>query len=73
MLIDIKNLGLQDYQTTFQIQNQLREERSKGTIKDTLLLLEHTKVVTVGVRSQEEDFLIPPKDLEKKGFQIHQV
>lgn len=50
--MEVKNLGLQDYRKTWDLQRRLIEERREGLIGDTLLLLEHPPVYTRGISAQ---------------------
>lgn len=54
---EILELGIKDYKETWELQKKLREERRDGTRGDTLVLVEHPHVYTVGVQGSEE---IPP-------------
>jgi lipoyl(octanoyl) transferase len=50
--LDVRRLGLIDYAEALELQNTLVEERRAGRIGDTLLLLEHPPVVTLGVKTR---------------------
>jgi lipoyl(octanoyl) transferase len=50
--IDVRRLGLVEYQAGLDLQKQLVEERRSGAIGDTLLLLEHPPVITLGVKTR---------------------
>lgn len=73
MTIQIQYLGQKPYLEVLELQHQLRERRLAGQIPDTLILVEHPKVITQGVRSEEKDFLIPPEKLKNQGFEIHSI
>ena len=49
-MLDVRWLGRVPYQEALALQGRLVEERRTGRIPDTLLLLEHPHVLTVGVR-----------------------
>ena len=49
-ILDIRRLGRVAYDEALELQRSLVEERRQGRIPDTLLLLEHPHVLTVGVR-----------------------
>ena len=49
-MLDVRRLGRVPYQEALALQGRLVEERRAGQITDTLLLLEHPHVLTVGVR-----------------------
>ncbi len=52
--IDIRQLGIVDYRTAWQLQRDLVDARVAGGT-DTLLLLEHTAVYTAGRRTQPDE------------------
>jgi lipoyl(octanoyl) transferase len=49
---DVRRLGVVPYDAAVELQKQLVEERRTGRIADTLLLLEHPPVITLGVRTR---------------------
>src|ERR1017187_7432463 len=51
-MIDVRRLGLIDYDTALALQQRLVEERRAGSIGNTLLLLEHPPVITLGVKTR---------------------
>jgi lipoyl(octanoyl) transferase len=48
--LDVRRLGLVPYADGLALQRRLVDERKRGTIPDTLLLLQHPHVLTLGVR-----------------------
>ena len=52
--IDVRRLGRVEYHAGLELQKQLVEERRSGAIGDTLLLLEHPPVITLGVKTRGE-------------------
>ena len=50
--IDVRRLGRVDYEAGVELQKQLVESRRAGAIGDTLLLLEHPPVITLGVKTR---------------------
>jgi lipoyl(octanoyl) transferase len=49
-VLDVRRLGVVPYDEALALQRSLVEERRAGRIGDTLLLLEHPHVITLGVR-----------------------
>jgi lipoate-protein ligase B len=47
-LLEILRLGIQPHQKTWELQQELLEKRAGGEINDTLILVEHEAVITVG-------------------------
>lgn len=73
MELNFISLGEKKYQTVLAIQFKLREARRRGRIPDTIVLVEHPRVITSGRRPADDDFLIPPQELKKQGFAVEKV
>ena len=52
--VDVRRLGRVEYEAGVDLQKQLVEARRTGAIGDTLLLLEHPPVITLGVKTRGE-------------------
>ena len=52
--VEVKRLGLIDYQRALDLQRELVERRKRGEIPDQLLLLEHPDVITLGVKTRND-------------------
>jgi len=52
--VDVRRLGLVDYQAGLDLQRELVEQRKRGEIDDQLLLLEHPDVITLGVKTRND-------------------
>jgi lipoyl(octanoyl) transferase len=66
----IRNLGLVDYQYALRLQRELVQERLRDELPDTLLLLEHPAVITIGKSGSEENLLIDKDALYQEGVSI---
>jgi lipoyl(octanoyl) transferase len=55
------------------LQEQLVAQRQRGEIDDTLLLLEHEPVFTLGRNARSENVLFPEEQLRARGFEIFEV
>jgi lipoyl(octanoyl) transferase len=62
-----------DYATAWRLQRQLVEERGHDRRPDTLLLLEHEPVFTVGRRGQRTREWGDEEALRKAGYPVHHV
>ena len=71
--IRILDLGLKDYQEVWALQNRLVKKRISGQIEDTLILVEHFPVITLGRRGKEEEVLASPECLSQKGVTVFHV
>lgn len=73
MTIDVRRLGLVDYAGALELQRTLVEQRRDGEIGDTLLLLEHSPVITLGARSRHAttNIVASPEALAAAGVTVH--
>jgi len=71
--LNILNLGQQVYDDALDLQRQLVAARREERIDDTLILLEHPPVITLGRRGNESNILVSPQWLAEQGIQVHRV
>jgi lipoyl(octanoyl) transferase len=71
----VRKLGLTDYQAGLDLQRELVEQRKRGEIVDTLLLLEHPDVITLGVktRSDRSHILESDETLTAQGVAVFET
>jgi lipoyl(octanoyl) transferase len=69
-VINVLQLGRIDYQTALELQGTLVELRQRGAIGDTLLLLEHTPVITLGRNAKAENVLASREQLSSGGIEL---
>ena len=62
-MLDVRELGSVPYEEAQALMKDLQQQRIEGTIPDTLLILSHPEVVTVGPRARN-DGIAPPSDYE---------
>lgn len=62
--------GLVPYASAGQWQRSLVEQRKAGQIEDTLLLLEHTPVITLGRNASKQHLLSSTEVLAKEGIEV---
>jgi len=65
----INDLGRKNYETVLSLQKDLQEQRIKGDIPDTLILVEHEPVYTLG-KNANEDHLLQSRDKSIEVFNI---
>jgi lipoyl(octanoyl) transferase len=70
MLCHVEQLGLVSYEDGLVLQRELVAQRKAGAIPDTLLLLEHPHVYTLGRNAQKENLLISAEQLVARGAQV---
>ncbi len=69
-LLQVLQLGTIDYGTALDLQQTLVDLRKQGRIADTLLLLEHPPVITLGRNSKSANIVASPKFLAEKGVEV---
>jgi lipoyl(octanoyl) transferase len=73
MQCDVEQLGLVDYADGLCLQRERVAARKAGIISDTLLLLEHTHVYTLGRNAKKENLLISAEQLAARGAQVFEI
>ncbi len=71
--IRILDLGIADYRVVLVKQMALQEQRKAKTIEDTVLLVEHPAVITLGARATANRLLVPEQVLRNQGIDLVQV
>jgi len=71
--LQILNLGVCDYLSAYQIQLDLVAKRQKGEIEDTLILVEHPPVITLGKSAEDSHILFAEDYLREQGVEIHKI
>jgi lipoyl(octanoyl) transferase len=66
-------LGRIDYLHARTLQELLARARAEDCVTDTLLLLEHPPIYTLGRRSNEKHILVPRQVLEKQGVAVYRT
>jgi len=66
-------LGTVDYAEAHRLQKELQAKRISGEIGDTVLLLEHPPVLTMGRSAKEQHVLAAPGVLAARGISVHEV
>ena len=59
--VDVRLMGLVDYTEALELMKELQKQRIDDKIFDTLLIMEHPEIVTVGPRARN-DGILPPED-----------
>lgn len=66
-------IGRRRYRHIHDLQEKLVAARMEGTIGDTILLLEHAPVVTLGRNANRDNVLLTEELLAKRGVDLHQT
>jgi len=73
-VIDVRRLGLVSYADGLERQRALVDERKAGRIPDTLLLLQHPHVLTIGVKKDgRQHILAAPELLAARGVEVFET
>jgi lipoyl(octanoyl) transferase len=73
MKLNVLKLGRCDYKEAWDIQRDILEKRQKGQISDTLILVEHPPVITLGRNAVESNVVVPEKYLEANGIGVYNI
>ena len=68
-MIKIHRLGRMDYGEALNIQEQLLKKRQTGQICDTLIIVEHPPVITIGIRGKTNNILVSDEFLKENKVQ----
>lgn len=72
--LQVRRLGQVPYAEGLELQRALVEERRDGRIPDTLLLLQHPHVVTIGVKKEgRSHILATPERLSSLGVEVFET
>ena len=66
-------LGRVPYRPAFELQQIVASLRAEGKLPDTLLLLEHEHVYTLGRRAPEEEILLDTESLAARGIAVERT
>jgi lipoyl(octanoyl) transferase len=71
--IEVIDLGLVAYRTAWDLQRALVEQRRDGSIPDTVVMLEHPAVFTLGRRADRAHVLLDAAQREDAGIDLVEV
>jgi lipoyl(octanoyl) transferase len=69
-MISVVQLGTVSYQQGLDLQRILIEQRKQGAISDTLLLLEHSPVITLGRNAKRTNVIASDRLLAQRGVEL---
>jgi len=73
MYIHLLHLGRISYAEGLAVQQQVIAARKQNLIGDTLLLLEHPPVLTLGRNAHRSNVIVSDEFLEQHGIEIHEI
>ena len=71
--LDVRRLGRVSYADALELQANLVARRRAGEVPDTLLLLEHPHVITLGSGSHAENVLVSPEERAERGIELFET
>lgn len=66
----VLNLGIAPYEDALRLQANLQQDRAAGTGKDTIILLQHPPVLSLGKCGSRQDILVSDELLREKSISI---
>ncbi len=72
-LIATLYLGQTSFKETWEQQKKLQHDLIKGTGTETLLICEHSPVITLGTSSKDENILVDESGLKNQGVELFKI
>ena len=72
-VLEVRRLGRIPYAEALELQRRLADERIAGAIPDTLVLLEHPPVVTLGRGTKASSLPLDPDALRARGVDVYEI
>jgi lipoyl(octanoyl) transferase len=66
-------LGRIGYMEALGLQERLAAQRQEDLVEDTLLILEHPPVITLGARGHHENIYLSQNELANRGVSVHEI
>lgn len=73
MICQVEQPGVVDYRESLRLQHERVFARKAGTIPDTLILLEHPPVYTLGRNANRRNILFSPERLSQLGAEVFET
>ena len=71
--LEFRRLGTVRYEDGLARMAELAAARALGLVPDTVLLLEHTPVITLGRSAKTEHVLAPREELARRGIELYET
>lgn len=72
-LLQVVDLARCPYPEAYRIQQDMVKQRLAGAIPDTLILVEHPHVFTIGRGGSREHLLVSQEVLDREGITVHEI
>lgn len=71
--LEIIDCGLAGYEQILSRQHELRDKRRIGEISDTVLIVEHRPVITLGARQSANKLRVGAEQLREQGIEVVEI
>lgn len=71
--LNIKNLGMLEHQKAYNLQLEMLKKRINDEIEDTLLIVEHPPVYTIGTSGSRENIRVSSDFLNDAGIEVYET
>lgn len=71
--MQVLDLGRKDYKQVWDLQKTIHDKRVRRDIPNTLILVEHDPVITMGKSGEKTNVLVPVDLLKTKGVQYYEI
>lgn len=71
--VDLYSCGLVAYEAALALQEQLHRARAQDLINDTIIVLQHPPVITLGASGGRDDLHVSDAQLEALGVGLHEA
>ncbi len=71
--LTIRDCGLAEYRGVLGLQQELQEQRRSRRIGDTVLIVEHPPVITLGARQSANKLLVSPEELARRKIDLVEI
>ncbi len=69
----IRDCGLAEYREVLALQQELQEQRRSRQLGDTVLIVEHPAVITLGARKSANKLLVGLDELARRGIDLVEI
>jgi lipoate-protein ligase B len=69
----VRDCGLAQYREVLALQQQLQEQRRAGVVGDTVLVVEHPSVITLGAHKSSNKLLVNGEELARRGIDCVEI
>jgi len=73
MKLKVLFIGRCEYRRALELQYELLEKRQRGEIEDTLIIVEHPPVITLGNQAEKTNIIASQEFLNKQGIDLVQT